>query len=56
MDIAIDDQVRERLGLIVRKMVFEKTYLIHYIVDENAGLVTVTHFRHGARSPRSDEP
>jgi plasmid stabilization system protein ParE len=53
---AIDEDARQRLGRIVHKMVFEKTYVIHYIVDENAGLVTVVNFRHGARLPRPDEP
>jgi plasmid stabilization system protein ParE len=52
---AIDEDARERLGGTTQKMVFERTYLVHYEVNENAGVVTVVNIRHGARLPRKDE-
>ncbi len=36
---ATDQDASARLGYAVRKSVFEKTYLIHYWVDETAGVV-----------------
>ena len=48
---AVDDFASVQLGYIVRKLVFEKTYLIHYHIDDIAGLVKVVNFRHGARLP-----
>jgi plasmid stabilization system protein ParE len=53
---AIDEDASQRLGSAVRKLVFERTYLVHYDVDERAGLVRVVSFRHGARRPRIGEP
>ena len=52
----VDEDASDRLGFIVRKLVFERTYLIHYTVDRSAGDVRVINFRHGARLPRQDEP
>jgi plasmid stabilization system protein ParE len=48
---ALDTDAGSRLGYPVRKLVFERTYLIHYHVDEAADLVRVVRFRHGARFP-----
>ena len=53
---AIDEQAVDRLGGIIHKMVFEKTYLIHYEVNQTAGIVEIMNFRHGARRPRVGEP
>lgn len=53
---AVDEEASIRFGRPVRKFVFERTYLIHYCVDETAGRVDVIGFRHGARLPRRDEP
>lgn len=48
---AIDAAASERFGTTVRKMVFEKTYLIHYEVNEANRTIDVVQFRHGARRP-----
>ena len=53
---AVDDEASFRLGRTVRKMVFERTYLIHYQVNKSAGMVEIINFRHGARLPRTGEP
>ena len=53
---AVDEDASTRLGYQVRKNVFEGTYLIHYRVDDVAGIVRIVNFRHGARLPRIDEP
>ncbi len=53
---AIDEGASERLGQTLRKVVFERTYLIHYRVDDAAGTVVVVNFRHGARLPTPHEP
>ncbi len=49
---ALDTDMGTRLGYAIHKLVYEGTYLIHYRVDETAGIVTVVQFRHGARLPR----
>lgn len=46
----------QRLGLTIHKFVFEGTYLVHFWLDETAGLIRVIGFRHGARLPRHGEP
>ena len=51
---AVDESASERLGRTLRKVVFERTYLIHYHVSD-AG-VYVVNLRHGARLPRAGEP
>ena len=48
---ATDREMSADLGYSVRKLVFEGTYLIHYHVDEAAGIVRVVQFRHGMRQP-----
>ncbi len=53
---AIADDSSARLGFEVRKYVFEKTYLVYFIVDRIAGTVHIVNFRHGARLPRQNEP
>lgn len=45
---AVDEDVSDRLGFPIRKVVFEGTYVIHYHVDEEAGVVRIVNFRHGA--------
>jgi plasmid stabilization system protein ParE len=52
---SVDEDASRRLGGTVRKMVFEKTYLIHYEVNDAAGVVEIVNFRHGARLPDSGE-
>jgi plasmid stabilization system protein ParE len=53
---AVDEDASARLNYQVRKNVFEGTYLIHYWVDDVAGIVRIVNFRHGARLPRTGEP
>jgi plasmid stabilization system protein ParE len=53
---AVDEDASERLGITVRRYIFERSYLIHFIVDDAAGAVRIVNFRHGARLPRTDEP
>jgi len=53
---AIDEDARARIGGTTHKLVFENTYLIHYEVNDAAGVVEVVNFRHGARQPRAGEP
>lgn len=53
---AIDEAASARLGQEVRKLVFEKTYLIFYRVNAERSRVELLNFRHGARLPRPGEP
>jgi plasmid stabilization system protein ParE len=53
---AIDEEASKRLAYSVRKLVFERTYLVHYRVDDAASEVRVVRVRHGARLPKADEP
>ena len=53
---AVDQDAATRIGLTVHKMVFERTYLIHYLVNQDAATVEIVNFRHGARLPRKEEP
>jgi plasmid stabilization system protein ParE len=53
---AVDEDANDRLGYAVRKYVFERTYLVHYRVDETDGVVRIVNFRHGARLSGRDEP
>lgn len=53
---AVDEAATDRLGFEVRKVVFEGTYLIHFCIDDAAGLVKIVNFRHGSRLPRRGEP
>jgi plasmid stabilization system protein ParE len=47
----IDPDVSGRAGYEIRKLVFEKTYLLFYRIDEAAAEVRILRFRHGARTP-----
>lgn len=53
---AIDETASARLGYTLRKLVFEGTYLIHFVVEDNQRIVRVVNFRHGARLPVRGEP
>lgn len=53
---ARDEQASERLGKKVWRLVFERTYLIHFTVDKTNAIVNVIGFRHGARMPGPGEP
>ena len=53
---AIDPAASERSGIQVRKMVFERTYLVFYRVNDQAQVVELVSFRHGARLPHRGEP
>jgi len=35
----IDEEISRRLGYTAHKLVFERTYLVHYYIDEDAGFV-----------------
>ena len=52
---AVDEDGSRRAGETVRKVVFERTYLIHYVVEVGVAVVVVN-VRHGARQPAPDEP
>lgn len=52
----VDEEASERVGHEVRRMVFERTYLVFYRVDEVRSVVEVENFRHGMRLPREGEP
>jgi plasmid stabilization system protein ParE len=51
----IDEEVSRRLGYTTHKLVFERTYVLHYHVDLDAGFVYVVNFRHGARLSEEQE-
>ena len=53
---AIDEVATLRLGYPIRKSVFERTYLIHYRVDDLKQVVEIVNFRHGTRLPEKGEP
>lgn len=53
---AIDEPASDRLGYPLHKLVFEGTYLIHFVVEDNQRMVRVVNFRHGARLPGRREP
>ena len=53
---ASDEEASDRLGTEVRHLLFERTYLVHYTLDDVAGVVRVIGFRHGARRRRRGEP
>jgi len=52
---AVDEDASGRAGEMIRKIVFEKTYLIHYRVIDAAAAVEIVNFRHGARLPKRGE-
>ena len=51
-----DEDATGRLGYTVHKMTFERTYLVHYRIDDATAVVDVVGFRHGARQPGPGEP
>ena len=54
--LAVDSNASSRLGQTVRKLVFERTYLVHFWLDDPANTIRVVGFRHGGRQPRPGEP
>ena len=54
--LPVDPVASQRMSLTVRKLVFERTYLVHFWLDDPVTTVRVIGFRHGARLPRPDEP
>ncbi|HZZ44678.1 MAG TPA: hypothetical protein VFE58_17210 [Tepidisphaeraceae bacterium] len=51
----IDEVASKSMGVTVHKLVFERTYLIHYVVQEKERVIEIINFRHGARLPRRGE-
>jgi plasmid stabilization system protein ParE len=51
----LDRFASDRIGDSVRKMVFERTYLVFYRVREANRAVDILNLRHGAQLPRADE-
>jgi plasmid stabilization system protein ParE len=51
-----DEAASNHLGREVRRLVFERTYLILFTVDVSEGVVEVIGFRHGMRLPKAGEP
>jgi plasmid stabilization system protein ParE len=49
---AIDESAKRATKKNVRTTNFEKTFLIYYIVDEQAHIVEILDVRHGARKSR----
>lgn len=49
---AIDHAASERVGQPIRKLVFDKTYLVFYRIRETDAAVDILNFRHGARLPQ----
>jgi plasmid stabilization system protein ParE len=45
---AIDEPTSERLGRLVHRFVFERTYLVDYVIDVPSRSVSIINFRHGA--------
>lgn len=52
---AVDEDASARIGRKVRKMVFERTYLVFCTVSEQNQSVEIVNFRHGARLPKFRE-
>ena len=46
----VDEEQTAAHGTEVRRLVFERTYLLFYTIDEAHLRVTVVRFAHGARS------
>ena len=49
---AIDESAKRATKKSVRRTNFEGTYLIYYIVDEQAHIVEILDVRHGARKSK----
>jgi plasmid stabilization system protein ParE len=56
LEFAVDRPSSDRMGYDVRKVAFERTYLVFYSVDQSTRTVNVLCVRHGARLPREGEP
>lgn len=52
----VDEAASDRLGQTVHRLVFEQTYLVHYLVNDELAAIEIVNFRHGARLPRVGEP
>jgi plasmid stabilization system protein ParE len=52
----VDATASDRIGERVRKMVFERTYLVFYRIRESNRAVDILNFRHGAHLPQAGEP
>ena len=52
----VDPDASNRMSRTARKLVFEKTCLVHCWMDDPANTVRVIGFRHGGRVPRQVEP
>ncbi len=48
---AVDEAISDRLGQEIRKMTFERTYLVYYRINEPMRTIEIHHFRHGAQYP-----
>jgi plasmid stabilization system protein ParE len=53
---SVDEAASARISQEVRKMVFERTYLVFYRIRKSNHSVDILNFRHGARLPQTDEP
>lgn len=51
----VEPELTSRLNVETRRMVFEKTYIVSYQVEEADRNVVVVQFRHGARLPDANE-
>ena len=54
--LPVDPTASQRIGQAARKLVFERTYLVHFWLDDPANTIRVIGFRHGGRLPRPGEP
>lgn len=53
---AVDEDATRRSGHLVRRYVFERNYLIYFVVDEPNRSIRVINFRHVARRRQPGEP
>jgi len=53
---AVDEEASARLGYPLYRLVFERTYLVHFTIDKAAGVIRIVNFRHGSRLPKAGEP
>jgi plasmid stabilization system protein ParE len=53
---SLDHDASTRVGYSVYKLLFERTYYVHYVIDPTESLIEIVSFRHGARMPGPDEP
>ncbi len=51
---AIDRAASDRMGIVVRKVVIARTYLLFYTVDPAADDIYIINFRHGARQAENE--